>query len=546
MTKINIVLIIILLTFFCQSSVNSSQLNATRITPVFDTKITTGENIIYCSTFQTAWNEICNKYAQGTLEIVHAPEYAEKLNTLYMQPSLLNEELYIAMAGFGGDEIVKKINEAVENKFGLSKTGEMPPKFDFNLSSNEIMAFSYLYINLKFSSEFETIAPIRMAVDEKSFFAKAYGAKEINKNEKMKNNIEVLYHNDREIDEYRDQLGQVGIEGPQGSIIKLKTDSDKDELIISTIPASSSLTESYNEIQKIINDKLMQKTPKESALSFLSIPKIKFDFIHKYTEFNNLQLINKTFKKYYEDIFLNNCVQKIVFNFNIKDTKLLSETFTSFSTSEKGIIYYKINVQCPFIIYLRNKTKELPYFAAYITNDEVIEKQTIPKSNAEGEIDQELSLNPILCGYTEGDCRLNLSLNNQKYINLKSKDGSTTLLLAIKKRSYIYSKYLNFFIIHDPKGSNAEINSNSRISYNNLIIRLIKYGANINASDNAGNTPLTYAIENEDLEIVKILIKYGADIHIKRKDNKDAITLAKEKNNKEIINLINAKLKKGK
>jgi ankyrin repeat protein len=190
------------------------------------------------------------------------------------------------------------------------------------------------------------------------------------------------------------------------------------------------------------------------------------------------------------------------------------------------------------MIFLKDKTKEMPYLGVYVANDEIIEKHTIPQSNNYGLIDRDLVLNPILKTYTNGcDKAINIA-ENQRFINLKSKDGSNTLLLSVKKRNYILSSSLKFFEKHNPKGSIAENNNNSRLSYNSLLIVLLEMGANINEPDNMGNTPLMSAIENEDIDTVKLLIKKGADISIRRIDGKDALTLAEEKNNVEIVNVI--------
>lgn len=47
---------------------------------------------------------------------------------------------------------------------------------------------------------------------------------------------------------------------------------------------------------------------------------------------------------------------------------------------------------------------------------------------------------------------------------------------------------------------------------------LMKYGANPNASDSMGNTPLHYAVSNQNARMVKILDEYGADATLKNDD----------------------------
>jgi ankyrin repeat protein len=49
----------------------------------------------------------------------------------------------------------------------------------------------------------------------------------------------------------------------------------------------------------------------------------------------------------------------------------------------------------------------------------------------------------------------------------------------------------------------------------NLLIELIKYGANVNAQDTEGLTPLHYAVLMNDTNMLKILIDAKANIHLK-------------------------------
>lgn len=58
---------------------------------------------------------------------------------------------------------------------------------------------------------------------------------------------------------------------------------------------------------------------------------------------------------------------------------------------------------------------------------------------------------------------------------------------------------------------------------------LINAGAAINAKDQEGITPLMYAVENENTEILEFLLKNGADVMAKTVAGKTALSLAKDK-----------------
>ena len=70
----------------------------------------------------------------------------------------------------------------------------------------------------------------------------------------------------------------------------------------------------------------------------------------------------------------------------------------------------------------------------------------------------------------------------------------------------------------------------------NLVQLLIDAGADINAEDNNGETPLFYACDN--LTIVQLLIDAGADIHKTTEDNINVLHLALFRRNLELIKLL--------
>merc|ERR1712098_241884 len=57
------------------------------------------------------------------------------------------------------------------------------------------------------------------------------------------------------------------------------------------------------------------------------------------------------------------------------------------------------------------------------------------------------------------------------------------------------------------------------------VVVLLKAGANVNAQDFNRNTPLMFTGLNGNIGILKILLQFGADKHMKNKFNNKAINL---------------------
>ncbi|ORX75233.1 ankyrin, partial [Anaeromyces robustus] len=65
--------------------------------------------------------------------------------------------------------------------------------------------------------------------------------------------------------------------------------------------------------------------------------------------------------------------------------------------------------------------------------------------------------------------------------------------------------------------------------------KLLKSGINVYQQDNMGNTSLHYAIELNDLEIIKILISNHADMNIKNNEGFSSLDRANEIGDKKIL-----------
>ena len=277
--RIAICAIVMLMAFFINAEAKNNEksfvdetfsenLKSTKITPVMDTFINTNENLIYCSTFQMAWNELCNKYAMGTLEIKDAPDYVEKLNELYKQKPLLDEDSYLAMSGTGAENILDKINKAVKKKFGHLNKDELPPKFNFPVGFLDIVAFAYLYKNLEFEIPFDITKPIYMNCQNKIFKAETFGFN-LNRNleKKLDKQFKLLY--------YKETTTENNFHSAE-VVIKLISKSTTDEIIISTVQSGQTMKETYERINNVIN--LPEKDSVDVIL--LQIPKINFNIRH--------------------------------------------------------------------------------------------------------------------------------------------------------------------------------------------------------------------------------------------------------------------------
>ncbi|HNY10120.1 MAG TPA: hypothetical protein PKK26_00885 [Candidatus Wallbacteria bacterium] len=329
--------------------VSSRDLKATTITAVMDSKIEPGRNAVFCSAFQMAWNVLCNGILKAALELSDAPEYAKSLNALISGKPLVSEDAYLAMAGFGKDDIVKKINEALAKKFGKDA-----PTVSEKLKPTDILAYAFLYKNLQFAKEFEGLDTLFFNSGEKSLKVDSFGIRKFepgkSEHDLLNKQVDILYCDDN---------GKF--------IIRLASKSPDDEIIISTVKAEATLGESYAAVKKLCDNATVSKLAKDDKLQ---IPKVDFNLLHTFGELIGKPLRNKGFEEY----IISKALQSIRFVLNEKGAILKSEA-KIVMTKTAMISGRRFVANSPFFIFLKNKAAESPYFALYVDNDELLIKK---------------------------------------------------------------------------------------------------------------------------------------------------------------------------
>jgi hypothetical protein len=131
---------------------SSDSLRQTVIVPTLDTPFPSGKNVIWCSSFQLAWNEIRDKVVGAPLTVVGAEEVATRLNTASQSASDLEPGTFYAASGRVNDGIVNKIKKDMATKF----PSHIPPNFAQDAQEPDgILAYSYLAASVPFPHPFQ-------------------------------------------------------------------------------------------------------------------------------------------------------------------------------------------------------------------------------------------------------------------------------------------------------------------------------------------------------------------------------------------------------
>jgi len=322
-----------------------SQINkqkSTVITPHLNVEINEGENVVFTSSFHSAWTSLKNDILKENIDVekdIRLVNYLNKMNEIKTDPGQS-----VSLSGFVGDGIDKKINDLLKTRF--QKTVDLS---SYTNDPSNIICYSYFNKLIKFETKFETFdSPFPFFDYGKPADIMCFGiwtCGESEHHQKIKEQVKVI--------DFKNRID---------FILSLSNPNDNDEIIIALVIPSETLLSTIQKTKKRIrNSKPTELVDNDRLI----IPRINFDIAHKYHELIGIHLANKG----YEDYFFAEANHDILFT--------LDESGAS-ADSQAKIILKKgpgprtMIVNRPFLIMMKEKNSENPYFAAWIGNNELL------------------------------------------------------------------------------------------------------------------------------------------------------------------------------
>ena len=327
--------------------ISSTELMRTVIAAHMDMPNTLGKNVIYCSTFQIAWNMMQDSIIKEDIQLVGDPEIARMLNKQLSTTADISEDCYVAMVGFLTQEFLDRINRALKEKFG----DQAPPEVveDIDPAIPRFLAYAYLFKSLEFEHIFKVSDhPIYFRSGTETTKVKAFEVE----SKLQRDQVTVLdYINDNDF------------------IISLRSKSVNDEIILAKIPPKETLLDMIQSVQERISKSQPSKIAEDDPVR---IPKCDFDVEHSFEELLGVFLKNTG----WEDWYIYKAYQWIRFRLNEKGVVLKSEARFGIEMSVSPVDINKkprhFIFDKPFLICLKQKDGRYPYFAMWVDNGEML------------------------------------------------------------------------------------------------------------------------------------------------------------------------------
>ena len=323
------------------------------VVPTMEDTITTDSS--WCGTFQLVWNDMKNEVVKKDIIFRPQEKMVENLNKEEFTEDMISDEYYFKIYGLKTLKLKEQIENGIKEKF--DQTSDILDDFDWsedaldnpnNQDVRNYFFYTMLYREFEFLQEFDKL--------EKGKFGDKYKDVEyfgIDKNTKdsVGNQIDVLYYNSK--DDF-------------AIVLNTKTN---DEVIFCKNPEGTNFKEIYNSMNKKA-DKYKGSTEFKDIDEFKA-PNLKFKEKREYEELENKAF--KTADPIYDTAEIGKAIQTIEFVLDEKGGKIKSEAAIDMKMAETAISVMPkkeepryFYVDDTFVVFLKEKGKEMPYFAGRI------------------------------------------------------------------------------------------------------------------------------------------------------------------------------------
>jgi hypothetical protein len=317
---------------------DSAKLERTVIVPTLDTPMPPGKNVIWCSSFQVAWNRLKDDVIKEPIKVRNAQAVADRLNNAPQSEADLDPESFYAAAGIT-PEVIARIQREMATRF------PNVPKPEFDVAPGWAVAYAYLAAGAKFTIpffenderfEFEDSSGRKTAVTSFGLRGKdTYAYEELHRQ------VAVLY---------------CKMEGP-GPLSQFVVDpcrtSNPNQVILACIPAKASLSEMLSDLAGKIGAESRSDDNRLGLEETLLVPNLVFDVTHRFRELEGPELVL--------------AFQMVRFRLDRSGAELASEARLVCPAVPRHLLFDR-----PFLIVMRKRGAQHPFFVMWVDNAELL------------------------------------------------------------------------------------------------------------------------------------------------------------------------------
>jgi hypothetical protein len=335
---------------------DSKLLERTVIVPTLDTPRPNGKNVIWCSSFQLAWNEIRDNVIGAPLAVVGAKEVAQRLNDAPQSGADLEPDSYYAKGGWIRDGII----ETIEKEMGAKFPSRDLPDFDDYAYPEGILAYSYLIANVPFRYPFRQIDEGLTFTDYRDIETRVSGfglwQAFLPQYRRIREQIEVLHYREFEATEHLWRFTEFAVD--------LCKHTEPYQVVLAMVVPKDTLADTLTYVGQQVDafrrqcDYEREREFRESDI--LYVPETCWRIDHRFTE-----LISRTVANV--DMPIIEARQTIEFRLDRSGAMLESEALGGIGALPRDFVFDR-----PFLIYMKKREAAQPFFVMWVDNAELL------------------------------------------------------------------------------------------------------------------------------------------------------------------------------
>lgn len=447
---------------------DSADLKRTSVVATLDCPIPEHNNVIWCSTFQLAWDKLRNDVIGEPVRVTGEEELVGRLNRAEVSHGDIEEGSFYAAAGSVHDGIIEQIREEMSRRFTSGPT----PVFDKRHTTigDAIVAYGHLNVEVRPKHPFyENNNPL-IFVDsggrrtDVAWFC-----------EFESSHVEILYH------KYDDNQNTAEF------AVDLCDDTSPYRIIAADVPRCATLRQSVAAVEKKISE--FRHDPNYTVLrklwtmESLGVPNVLYELMHHFAELEGKKVKNRQLANY----FMGQAVQTI--DFALMRTRLTT-TFEYILPPPPRRYIPKarcLRFDRPFLIYVKKRADGArPFFVMWVDNAELMAR---PDQDARRKHEATCRLYNAITAPDVNEAEVQSAISSGADLNAPwDIELGTALHIAVNRAD------------------------------RSLVGLLIANGADVKAKDYRGRTALDYAVFlGGRADIVELLKGAGGDAGLEAK-----------------------------
>ncbi|MCP4607285.1 MAG: YihY/virulence factor BrkB family protein [Planctomycetes bacterium] len=338
-------------------SVDSGSLNQTSIVPTLDSPCPKSKNVIWCSSFQLAWNRMKEDVIGAPVEVVGAEELAARLNSAKQTAADLEPDSVYATAGRIHQGTIDKIQKDMAAKF---PSHSLPDFNQYAVIPQGILAYSYLIANVPFKYPYRQVNKEFIFTDSNgvetnvdAFGVWGYGSQY----KRLREQAEILYV--QEDDRY--QMKEFAVD--------LCRHSKPYQVVAAMVEPKDSLAQTLDYISNQIADfkqtDIYERMRFLGSVDVLKVPEMFWEIDHHFDE-----LIGKVVANANPAMPIVEAKQVIKFKLDRYGARLESESNIMVAATPRNFIFNR-----PFLVYMKKRDCDQPFFVMWIDNAELLNRK---------------------------------------------------------------------------------------------------------------------------------------------------------------------------